>query len=207
MKLNGIIDSVKLCIDEAGASDYTNRYIDEVILNAIRPTLSWCARNAPIEMLTMSGSPFVEDYSGFEISGFEPWVIPLPADFVRLVRLYRAGWSKSISTLVEEDSDESLMQHDIMAFGVSDRPVAILRRTKTLKICGWDGSNEKPEADQIEITYIKTPSIDDVSSLSDFEIPSELEGAFVYHVAYLTLVAFGDERATSMYNVAVNFLK
>lgn len=234
MKVSDIVNKVRLCIDEfvetitttttnadgttttttttTGTNDFADTSMDAVIKNSIHSALVWATRNAPVDLLAFGDSPFVKklDLTEGSIEGIttgdavDCWRINLPSDFVRLVRLYRAGWHKAISILAEEDSDENLMQGDSYAYATKDRPVAVLRKTKPMQIVAYD-SAEAPSSDDVDVTYITTPSFR--SADTDVSVSTALEPALIYYTAYLTLIAYGDDRAKSMYEAAMTLLK
>ena len=221
MVVADIIEQVRWCFDEEATNvsllDYDGvtsdtGLMDNIIKSKIGTALRWVCQTAPTELLNGDGGYVVDEvmtytspegYSGYTIIGDEDGTgiiqLKLPAEFLRLVRVRTNHWHKAVMIPFEEDSEESLMMHDATAVGTDDRPMAIIRRGSECSLELWPCHVN----DVVSISYVKKP---DTKGKTDEAlaamIPAQLEASFVYYIAYLTLSAYGDNRAERMLDIA-----
>jgi hypothetical protein len=109
-------------------------------------------------------------------------------------------------SLIREDSDEYLQLRDEHgATATVDRPQAALINTKTKKLEVWPSTymNGTYETDDtFEVTYVVMPTMNNISSSSTVNVPPMVETSFIYYIAYLVLLGYGDARAPRMLEVA-----
>lgn len=97
------------------------------------------------------------------------------------------------------------MQQDEYARGSWDRPVsAIAYKNKDRYI---ELYSAKESNDEVEISVVRRPGTVNVSNLSaNIGVPVRLEGAFIYQVAGLSMVAFREDIAASLFSIAQQHL-
>lgn len=207
MTIKSIIEQVRWSLDEEkGQPDYETAYMDRIIKAKINDALRWVIYNADVNLLdgsdTNDGTGCVvqeELPSSTETKAtLEGAFINLPLDFVRLIRVKVTGWARAIHTPVAEDSEEYLMQSDILAKADKSRPQAAIVKTCPNKI---ELFPTPLEDDKVSITYAITPSEIDTSidEETSFGIPPKLKTAFIYYLAYLVMIAYDDtSKANSM---------
>lgn len=223
MNVSDIVKKVRLCIDEfvettdttnadgttttttTGTNDFADTSMDAVIKNSIHSALVWAARNAPLDMLTGTDSPFVKTATA---DNLQDNVLTLGSDFVRLIKVRHGSWKRSVITPMREDSEEYLMQSDLTAVATPENPVAVLVYTAEgykLELYGIDeGATDKSILCLYVTSNIGTTGTGDEESVAT---STALEPALIYYTAYLTLIAYGDDRAKSMYEAAMTLLK
>lgn len=216
MTVGDIIEQVRWCVDEeavnlsnlnaGGADDGDDAYMDNIIKAKINDALRWCMMYAPSDML-VNGSNSSSDTASLLGTKTETLTVAdghsemtLPADFMRLARVRLTGWTKSVRTLVEEDSDEYVELSEGTAVATADRPVAALIRTLPMKMELWPGV-----AGDATIVYVKTPSVEVTPSSTDatvVNIPDKLRTAFIYYIAFLLMAAYRESAAGTMLSIA-----
>ena len=97
------------------------------------------------------------------------------------------------------------MQQDTYARGSWDRPVNILT---------YEGSDKmlemycaKSTGDTLKFVFIRKPSAYSTDNMeSDVPVPKSLQAALIYQVAGLSMVAFREEVAASLFSIADKYL-
>ena len=229
MTVGNIIKAVRWCIDEealnvAGIADVSaydfdsGTHTDEGLMNniiryKIPAALRWVCLYAPAEQLSGvasggggGGSVTIdiiqEDAS---LSANNNMLTPTKT-LIRVVRVKGTGWHRAIlgDSLIKEDSDEYLAVKDTNgAQATKDRPQASLVNTKAKKVEVFPAES----GDTFSLTYITTISASELQNLNvdstEIGVPAQVETSFIYYLAYLLLTAYGDERAKSMFDVAM----
>ena len=227
MSVQEIIDHVRRAIDEVTANDsaFINQSIDEanldvVIVDKIPYALRWLLENAPEDklegdMVSTWTTQEISEY--FSITDGVATVI-LPKDILRVVSARLSSWKQSPVPILEQ-SEEYLMQGDPYARGTWDRPVTVL-------VHGWvtdrlvrkavrklELYSAKEATDELIIAFVKVPDLSDVdagdsSSWDDAEVnvPVKLEGAFIYEIAGLVLVAYREQAAKACFELAERYI-
>lgn len=196
MTYSDIYKAVRWCFDEETPSD---TLMNNIIKAHVGDALRWVCLHAPSELLTgtdsASLSSYVKEISTTPVNS----MITLPADYLRLVRVRGNLWHRSVKDLISEDSEEYLQLSDENgASATIDRPQAALIETKNRKIELWPSVTST-----VTLTYIATPTMqDDTTDSSQVDVPSLACSSFIYYLAYLTLSAYGDERAARMLEIA-----
>jgi hypothetical protein len=218
MTVGNIINAVRLCIDEEATNDasFTNAQggdstrMNNIIRYKIPYALRWVCLYAPAEQLSGGGSSgsgtsidVIQEESSLSASNN---IITPNSTLVRVIRVMGSSWSRAIlgDSLIGEDSDEYLQQSDTLAVATNDRPHAALVNTKFKKVAVF------PSTGTFTLTYIKALSSTDISNLNsdstNVNVPGNVETSFIYYLAYLTCSAYGDARAKSMLEIAIQNL-
>ena len=227
MSVREIIDHVRRAIDEVTANDsaFINQSIDEanldvVIVDKIPYALRWLLENAPEGKLE---GDMVSTWTPTEIDRYFSIAegvatVTLPDDILRVVSARLSSWKQSPVPILEQ-SEEYLMQGDEYARGTWDRPVTVL-------VHGWAMDNlvrkavrklelysAKEPTDELIITFVKVPDLSEVeasdsSTWDDTEVgvPAKLEGAFIYEIAGLVLVAYREQAAKACFELAERYI-
>lgn len=227
MKVVDIIKSVRWCIDEeavnatgfADASAYDfdngthtdNGLMNNIIKNNIGAALKWVCLNAPSSLLSCGditvgqGVSKVEPIKEETIQTVTDNLITPTYAPLRVIRVRGANWHKAIMTesLLSEDSEEYLeLRNSDGAEATIDRPQAALIHTKVKKIEVWPTT----DAGDFTITYAVAPNSTDIEALktdsTEVNIPPMVETSFIYYLAFLLLVAYGDSRSEKMLSIA-----
>ena len=214
---------VRFCLDEEavnlaqiGVGNNDDAYMDNIIADKIPDAVRWCALYAPDGLLRSEKETSGETSKGWSVAAEGAFVqtatvtgttsggcttFTLPTDFGRLVRVRLTGWSKAVRTPIEEDSDEYLMVDADTARATADRPVAALIRTSPMKLECWPGVSGGGGSSSISICYVSNGS-DITTTGSSINIPSQLEPAFIYYLAFLVATAYRDSIASSLLHIA-----
>lgn len=217
MEVGEIVIRVRSAIDELMENDSQflrdsedEKNLTRVIVDKIGYALQHVIENAPIEKLDSDAFETLteDEMTGFNIDA-ESLVakVKLPEDLLRLIEARLSSWSQSPLP----DSDQSqvyLMQQDKYARGSWDRPVNIL--TYYGKDRYLEMYSAKSAADTLNLTFIRKPearsfSADDLTAHA--KVPKLLEGALVYQVAGLAMVAFREDVAANLFAIADRYLK
>ena len=222
MVVSAIVERVRAAIDELmangtsflGASEDAQNLVG-VIKDKIPYALEWVLVNAPVELLDVAGVTGADTYvSGtFEIdANTQVATAKLSDDVLRVVSARLSSWTYS-PVPVTEHSVEYLMQSDETARGSWDRPVTAIVHKIT---AGSDNSLvsgkwlelycAKATTDTLSVLAYKKPDLSGMVDSTDIDISAALEGAFIYHIAGLTLLAFRDAAAKDMLEVARQYL-
>ena len=220
MTVQEIVTRVRAAIDELMPNDsqFLSQSNDElnlrdVIIDKIGYALQHIIETAPLEKLgdTMLQSLGTSELSSsFSIdSDSLVGTLSLPADLLRIVEARLSSWSHF--PLPEPDTSQvALMQHDRYAHGSWDRPVNILTyaysttNKRVLKMyCA------RTTGDTLLFLYIKKPTLTNVDSShlsTEVSVPAKLEAAFIYQVAALSMVAFREDVAASLFQIADRYM-
>ena len=102
-------------------------------------------------------------------------------------------------TPVREDSEEYVMQADETAKADASRPIVAIIETVPRKLQVFPAT----AGDKVQVTYAYAPSITvDDKSDTEIAITSGAQGAFIYYLAYLLMIAYNDPRAGAMFSTA-----
>lgn len=224
MTIEGIIEAVRLCIDEealngsdlnydTGASD--NALMDNIIKAKIGDALRWVCLYGPADLL--SGCDETDVPSGTTagvLVDYNPTVeavsggggrITLPSDFIKLARVRVDGWHRAIKVPVSEDSEEYLQLYDSYgAAATSDRPQAAIIDKAERELEVWPWSSGKT----VDVTYVIDTEGETYNvtiggvSVEKIAIPPKSKTAFIYYLAFLLLSAYNDARSARMLEIA-----
>ena len=210
IEIDEIVTRVRSAIDEVvqNDSEFQEAMTDEedlsgVIIDKIPYALTYILENAPEDKLGYDDidSLTPAETSGVTIAAGKPVKVKLPADVIRVLSARLSSWSQS-PVPVSERSQEYLMQQDDYARGSWDRPViAITYQNKDRYL---ELYSAKANDDTILASIIRKPTIDDTTT--DIDVPSRLEGAFIYQIAGLTMVAFREEVSARLFTLADKYL-
>lgn len=220
MDINGIINEVRLAIDEenvssgARISTALSTSLVEGIRSAAKHALRWLAVNAPVVLL--DGSDELTD-TGFIVTSNPETIgntIELPDEFVRVVRVRVSSWHRAITECILDTSEEYLTLSDETATATADRPVAaiVLDNPKMLELWPYDGSTDyygpNPEV-TMTISCIPLESINSLDSptlTTKVPIPPKIHMPFIYYTAYLLLLSYKDSSAVAFRDAAITAL-
>lgn len=217
MKVKEIVSRVRSAIDELmeNDSDFLLESKDEknltkVIVDKIGYALQFVIENAPLEKLDSS---VFEALTPTEAQGFSIDAttliakLKLPTDLLRIIDARLSSWYHFPRPL-PDTSQEALMQQDEYARGSWDRPVNILT---------YDGTDRyltmycaKTSADTIKFTFIRKPDVDQYDEEDmeeDVSVPTLLESSLIYQVAGMTMTAFREDIAASLFAIAQKYLE
>lgn len=207
---------MRSAIDELKDNDpeFLNATSDEqnltdIIIDKIPYALTFVLENAPEDKLDNDSldSLTQAETSGVTIAAGQPVKVKLPSSVIRVVSARLSSWPQS-PVPVTERSQEYLMQQDEYARGSWDRPVDAIAHHGADRYL--ELYSAKTNNDTIEASVIRKPSTLpsglDGESTYDVAVPSRLESAFVYQIAGLTMVAFREQIAASLFTIARQYL-
>lgn len=195
MQVSEIINRVRWAVDEEkGYADYETDYMDNIIKASIHDALVWVNTYADSSLLigTSADSGYVK-HETLKV-GTDGYLTPTQS-LLRIIRVRNTGWNKAVMTPVREDSEEYVMQADETAKADTSRPIVAIIESVPRKLQVFPGN----VGDDVEVTYAYAPSVDDTS---DIAITSGAQGAFIYYLAYLLMIAYNDARAGAMFSTA-----
>lgn len=216
MTVQEIVTRVRAAIDELmeNDSDFLRESTDEmnltrVIIDKIGYALQHIYENAPLDKLDSDVYEELtptEMENQFSITDDLVGVLKLPTDLLRIIEARLSSWSQ----FPVPESDRSqvyLMQQDQYARGSWDRPVNILTyhgADKTLEMyCA------KTNGDTLNFVFIRKPDPDsyDAEHLDDdVKVPKSLEASLIYQIAGLSMVAFREDVAADLFEIAARYL-
>jgi len=216
MTVQEIVTRVRAAIDELmeNDSEFLRQSTDEmnltrVIIDKIGYALQHIMENAPLDKLdddVFDELTPTELQSQFNITSDLVGVLKLPTDLLRIIEARLSSWSQ----FPVPESDRSqvyLMQQDTYARGSWDRPVNILTyhgKEKTLEMyCA------KTQADTLNFVFIRKPDVNayDAEHLeAEVDVPASLEASLIYQVAGLSMIAFREDIAASLFAIAARYL-
>lgn len=216
MTIDEIKQRVRLAIDEVSANksgfiDETEdqQNLDKVIQDKISYALLYILRNAPKEQLsdtiTALDDSCLTANSSINSDTLVCTII-LPEKVIRVLSARMASWKYAPSP-IEEDSQQYLMQSNTYTKGCIDRPVtAIIRKGGKLCLemyCAKD-TNDKPDISVIYKPDYTKEQLSDITT--DIAVPQKYEGAFIYQIAGLAMLAQREEIANSLLAISKNYL-
>ena len=208
-KISDIIKSVKIAIDEndsAGinsilVADPDQLQLDELIRSKIVDAVRYIHQVAPshrIDGITASATA--------TISQSGKVIIPLPADFMRIVIFKMTGWTRPITDPISDTSPLYAMQHSKYTGikGGSEKPVAAITSVAGQKVLEGFSS---PAGDSIEkLVYLPVPKIEGTSPNETISICNQLLQPIIYQCAGLVAMTYKDELAKSLFEIAQSYL-
>lgn len=197
MTVSDIINRVRWAVDEeTGYADYETNYMDNIIKASIHDALVWVNTYADPNLLigTSADSGYVK-HEKLTV-GTDGYLTPTNS-LLRIIRVRNTGWNKAVMTPVREDSEEYVMQADATAKADASRPIVAIIETVPRKLQVFPSKAN----DDVEVTYTYAPSVT-VDDDSDIAITSGAQGAFIYYLAYLLMIAYNDARAGAMFSTA-----
>lgn len=213
VSVSTIIEQVRYRIDEQTvASDYLTTYMDNTIKACIPDALRWVCMYADPALLTGNSSsetsPAVKVFSFTGTSGtnnsatLSDGVVTLPANYLRTLRVRVSSWKRSVGKLIQESSDEYLMQSDDTAKADAMNPIVaeINDVPQKLELFPKPGTN-----DTTSITVVTNPAVESSSTITGsttYDVPEKARTAFYYYLAYLVMIAYNDSKANQMYAAA-----
>ena len=216
MKVREIVTRVRAAVDELMANDsgFLLESKDEanltaVIVDKIPYGLAYVIENAPLDKLDNDLAE--TESTAVTIAADLSATAKLPDDLLRIVSARLSSWSHSPIPEAEQ-SQVWLMQQDPYARGSWDRPATVVVHHGTER---WlHLYSAKTASDTLQLSFIRKPKA--ISGISDatseatlnteVSVPTRLEAAFIYQIAGLSMVAFREDVAASLFSVARQYL-
>jgi hypothetical protein len=214
MTVQEIVKRVRAAIDEQ-AQDGTNlaqettdvQNLTSIIVDKIGYALTHVLERAPLDKLD---SDAFETYNATQLEqNFSidattlVGLLKLPSDLLRIIEARLSSWSH-FPTPESDTSQVYLMQQDEYARGSWDRPVNI--RTHQGSDIVLEMYSAKTTSDTLNFVFIRKPDASNISvtnmATTNVDVPKALEAALVYQVAGLTMVAFREDIASSLFTIA-----
>ena len=211
MTVGNIVTRVRAAIDELmeNGSQFLSQSDDEanltrVIVDKIGYALQYVYENAPLDKLDSSVTEELtqqELQSSFSIGSDLVGRLTLPSGLLRVVTAMLSSWSHF--PIPEPDTSQVyLMQQDQYAKGSWDRPVNIITAGKLEMYCA------KSQSDTLKFVFVRKPttSFSPDSLNTTVNIPASLEASLIYQVAGLTMIAFREDVAASLFAISDKYL-
>ncbi len=211
MTVQEIVTRARSAIDELMENDsqFLRQSTDEanltrVIVDKIGYALQYVYENAPLNKLDSSAFEELtqqEVQSSFSIGSDLVGRLKLPSGLMRIVTARLSSWSHF--PIPEPDTSQVyLMQQDQYAKGSWDRPVNILTAGTLEMYCA------KNQSDTLKFVFIRKPStsFSPDAPTTQVKIPASLEASLIYQVAGLSMVAFREDVAASLFAIADKYL-
>ena len=219
MTVQEIVTRVRAAIDELiqDGADLSALTTDEqnmtrIIADKIPYALQHVIENAPVAKLDTSMLETLtptELQQRFSIDSDLVGTLKLPADLLRIVEARLSSWS--LFPIPEPSTSQVyLMQQDPYARGSYDRPVNIITHQGSDRVLEMYCAKEA--SDTLVFLFVRKPSIDNlivnnvVNPDIEVDVPTLLEAALVYQVAALTMVAYKEDLATSLFAISQRYM-
>lgn len=216
MTVQEIVTRVRSAIDELMENDsqFLRESNDEmnltrVIVDKIGYALQHVIEEAPAEKLDDS---VYEEFSSsdmasrFSIDTELVGHVKLPTDILRIIEARLSSWSHF--PIPEPDTSQVyLMQQDKYARGSWDRPVNILTYSGKQRMLEMYCA--KTQQDTLNFVFIRKPTASSYSADNmgaTVKCPSGLEASLIYQVAGLSMVAFREDVAATLFAIAARYL-
>ena len=216
MTVQEIVTRVRAAIDELMQNDsqFLRQSTDEanltsVIVDKIGYALQHLLEIAPLDKLDSDVYEELtpqELQTNFSIDSELVGRVKLPKDILRIIEARLSSWSH-FPIPVSDTSQVYLMQQDKYARGSWDRPVNILTyigADKTLEMyCA------KESSDKLNFVFIRKPDMSNIDTdhmSAEVDVPAGLEASLIYQIAGLSMVAFREDVAASLFAIAARYL-
>lgn len=216
MTVQEIVTRVRAAIDELMENDsqFLGQSTDEanltrVIVDKIGYALQHIIEVAPLDKLDDN---VFEVYSAaeilvnFTIDNDLVGHLKLPTDLLRIIEARLSSWSHF--PIPESDTSQVyLMQQDKYARGSWDRPVNILTYEGKQKMLEMYCA--KTSEDTLNFVFIRKPDMSNIDTdhmSAEVDVPAGLEASLIYQIAGLSMVAFREDVAASLFAIAARYL-
>ena len=216
MTVQEIVTRVRAAIDELMQNDsqFLRQSTDEanltsVIVDKIGYALQHLLEIAPLDKLDSDVYEELtpqELQTNFSIDSELVGRVKLPKDLLRIIEARLSSWSH-FPIPVSDTSQVYLMQQDKYARGSWDRPVNILTyigADKTLEMyCA------KESSDTLNFVFIRKPDMSNIDTdhmSAEVDVPAGLDASLIYQIAGLSMVAFREDVAASLFAIAARYL-
>lgn len=198
-----IVSDVRVCLDEIGLNeaeliggtdtDDMNEVIESKIADAIR----YVYLNADLAFITPSvkSARVTSDNKGVVR-------ITLDEDFLRLCFARLADWEFTVTEAIAHTDKRYAALKNPITTGYPDNPKAAIVESNGKKLELYS-SNTKGGDVEYTYGYIANPIVE----IDKYDIDERVYRAVVYQTAGLTLQAFKDAHADSMFNMALTMMK
>lgn len=206
-----IITRIRLILDEIGLneSDFETgndeQDLDTLIEGFALEALRFVNIGAPRELLAADAklSTYSNNYSSVEgvIKGTEIGVFSDVKKFLRLVCVRCSAWSKPVYDIIKEGTPTwDKLSNRYLTGTVEDPMVSVGKSPTDLDLAEYDNAEIRlyclPKANKeslvAEVYYMEQPSWRE----DKLRVSYLLQDAFHYYLAYLVLMALGDQRAS-----------
>lgn len=226
-EVEDIVGDVRLVLDQNQTSEAMSEFgdidtsdLDDVIRSKIEDAAQLIVSSAPVHKLGGGKDMSLKYIKATQVRTSDyTWyvIIPLPADYLRLLYVKCEDWNKAVSEgITTEDPQYALQRSRVESVrGNAERPVVVLAPlTMTIEDPTFKGNGKCLEcysttqpSKKPSIKYIAKPAIyevgNDDETIEAIDIPTELYRSVVYATGYLTATAFGSEtQATMLISVA-----
>lgn len=210
MIFSELVTRVREAIDEAMANDsqFLSQSTDEanltrIIKSNVGAALLYVVDNAPIDKFDTSD---IQSVSLVTINNENVGTVVIPDGVLKILDARLSSWPYYPAP-VDDTSQVALMQQDQYARGSWDRPINVLtynaEKKRVLKMY-----SAKEASDTLIFLYISRP-VDIGTSFPDsstIPVPKRLQEALVYQTAALTMTAFREEIAATLFAIAARYL-
>lgn len=221
-EVENIVGDVRLVLDQNQTSEAMSEFddidtsdLDDVIRSKIEDAAQLIVSSAPIHKLGGGKDLSLKYIQNKKVRSSDyTWyvVIPLPADYLRLLYVKCDDWNTAVSEgITTEDPQYALQRSRVESVrGNAERPVVVLAPlTMTIEDPAFQGNgkclecysttqpSKKPSAKYIAKPAIFKVTIGDETT-EEIQIPTELYRSVVYATGYLTATAFGSESQAAM---------
>ena len=216
MTVQEIVTRVRAAIDELMQNDsqFLRQSTDEanltsVIVDKIGYALQHLLEIAPLDKLDSDVFEELtpqELQSNFSIDSELVGRVKLPKDLLRIIEARLSSWSH-FPIPVSDTSQVYLMQQDKYARGSWDRPVNILTYIGADKTLEMYCANES--SDRLNFVFIRKPDMSNIDTdhmSAEVDVPAGLEASLIYQIAGLSMVAFREDVAASLFAIAARYL-
>ena len=213
MTVQEIVTKVRSAIDELmeNDSEFLRQSTDEanltrIIVDKISYALQHIFENAPLDKLDSSVFSTLTsgEASRFSIDSELVGRLKLPTDTLRIIEARLSSWSQ-FPIPEPSTSQVYLMQQDTYARGSWDRPVNILTYDGTDRVLEMYCA--KQQSDTLKFVLIRKPGTYSVDGLStNVNVPAALQAALIYQIAGLSMLAFREDVAASLFQIADRYM-
>lgn len=207
-----ITSDVKVCLDEIGINDAEflldgdNRDMNEIIESKIPDAIRYVYLNAG----TLFVKPKINN-AYFDVDNKGVAIKELPNDFLRFSFAQLDDWSFAATEVILNTDKEYAALKNPITTGYPDNPkAAIVNKAEgqyDKRFLELYSSKKTSENVSGMYGYIAAPSLTTQDGASGYVIEDNVYRAVVYQAAGLTLQAFKDAHADSMFNIALTMMK
>lgn len=198
MTVSEIINRVRWAVDEEkGYADYETGYMDNIIKASIHDALVWVNTYAdPSLLVGTSEDPgsVMHETLNVVLGGY----ITPTKSLLRIIRVREEDWKRAVMVPVSEDSEEYAMQSDETAKADDTRPVVAVIESIPKKLQVFPTTAGK----KVDVTYAYAPDTTIADGDTVISVTQGAQGAFIYYLAYLLMIAYNDPRAGAMFSTA-----
>ena len=198
-----IVEDVRMCLDEIGANeaeflnDTDSKDMNAVIESKIADAIRYVYLNADLAFISpeMKIGTATSDAKGV-VS------IELGNDFLRLCYARLEDWEFTVTEAIAHTDKRYAALKNPITTGYPDNPKAAIMEDNCKRLELYSSNTKDGDVEYI-YGYIANPSVIN----GEYELDERVYRAVVYQTAGLTLQAFKDAHAESMFNMALTMMK